>query len=164
MNVYTRTGGLYTLHHHMDHRRTNPHESTQLLDSSHCDELEARPPTIERLFQIYLTHRTTLLKRNRSSDTQVPLRTAENPPILQSPPKRPHATLQVNVNLSPHSPHTHTASHQRQLLHLVQRRAAPGGNLDSYYVRAIYAALDVSGVRGDGYEDGEELTCARVKN
>ena len=85
-------------------------------------------------------------------------------PRLQSPPKRPHATLQMNVNLSPHSPHTHTAPHQRQLLHLVQRRAAPGGNLDSYYVRAIYAVLDVSGVRGDGYEDGEELTCARVKN
>ena len=40
------TGG--TVHH----RRTTPHKSTQLLDSSHCDdELQARPPTIERPFQ-----------------------------------------------------------------------------------------------------------------
>ncbi|CAG8538285.1 11346_t:CDS:1, partial [Acaulospora colombiana] len=35
---------------------------------------------------------------------------------------------------------------------------------DSYYVRATYAALDVTGVRGDGYEDGEELTRARLGN
>ena len=40
----------------------------------------------------------------------------------------------------------------------------PGGDLDSHHVRAIYAALDVSGVRGDGYGDGEELIRVRVKN
>ena len=46
---------------------------------------------------------------------------------------------------------------------IAQCRPAPGGDLDSYHVRAIYAALDVSGVRGDGDEDSEELTRARVK-
>ena len=30
--------GTYTLHHHMHHRPTTPHKSTQLLDSSHCDK------------------------------------------------------------------------------------------------------------------------------
>ena len=64
----------------------------------------------------------------------------------------------MNVTLSPHSLQAYTAPYRRQLLHLAQRRP------DSYHVRAIYAALDVSGVRVDGYEDGEELTRARVKN
>ena len=48
-SAHTRTGGLYTLHHHMRHRRTTPHNSTHLLDSSHCDELQARPPTVPNL-------------------------------------------------------------------------------------------------------------------
>ena len=39
---------------------------------------------------------------------------------------------------------------------------APNEDPDSYFVRATYAALDVSGVRGDGYEEGEELTRARL--
>ena len=82
LNVYTRTGGLYTLHHHMYHRRPTPHKSTQLLDSSHRDELQALPLTIERPFQIYLTHRTTQPKRGSSNDVQVPLRTAKNPPVF----------------------------------------------------------------------------------
>lgn len=38
----------------------------------------------------------------------------------------------------------------------------PNEDPDSYYIRATYAALDVSGVRGDGYEDGQELTRARL--
>jgi hypothetical protein len=39
---------------------------------------------------------------------------------------------------------------------------APNEDPDSYFVRATYAALDVSGVKGDGYEEGEELTRARL--
>jgi hypothetical protein len=33
---------------------------------------------------------------------------------------------------------------------------------DSHYVRTTYARLDVTGVRGDGYEEGIELTRARL--
>ena len=40
----------------------------------------------------------------------------------------------------------------------------PNEDPDSYFVRATYAAFDVSGVRGDGYEEGEELTRARMGN
>ena len=159
--MYTRTGGLYTLHHHIHHRHTTPHSSTQLLDSFHCDELQARPP-IERPFQIYLTIGPPDLIIDAPTIPKCcsePPKTRPFSPI--TPPKRPRAILQVNVNLSPHSLHTHTALHQRQLLHLAQRRAAPGGDLDSYHARVIYAALDV---RGDYYEDGEELTRVRVKN
>jgi USP6 N-terminal-like protein len=39
---------------------------------------------------------------------------------------------------------------------------APNEDPDNYYIRATYAALDVSGVKGDGYEDGQELTRARL--
>ncbi|KAG8775111.1 hypothetical protein FRC15_000778, partial [Serendipita sp. 397] len=41
---------------------------------------------------------------------------------------------------------------------------SPGANEDpdSYFVRATYAAFDVSGVKGDGYEDGEEITRNRL--
>ena len=90
--------GLYTLQNQIHHRRTTPHRSTQLLDSSHCDELQARPPTIERPFQFYLAHRTTLSKRRPSNGipSAAPNRrkTARS---HQSPSKRPHATLQMNV-------------------------------------------------------------------
>ena len=64
-------------------------------------------------------------------------------PFSPMTPKRPHATLQVNVTLT------------RLLIDANQRRPTPGGDLASYHVRAIYA---------DRYEDGEELTRARVKN
>ena len=147
MKVYTRTGGLYTPHHTMHHRRTTPHNSTQLLDSSHCDELQARPPSGDRskstspIGPPYLSAGAPTIPKCRFE----PPKTRPFSPIT---PKRPHETLQVNINLSPHSLHTHTAPHRRQLLHLAQRRSAPGGDLDSYHIRAIYAALDVSGVRG----------------
>ena len=49
------------------------------------------------------------------------------------------------------------------MLPLAQRRSAPGGDIDSYHVRTIYSALDVSGVVRDGYVNSEELTRARVK-
>ena len=143
----------------MHHPRTTPHKSTQRLDSSHCDELQARPPTIERPFQIYLTHRTTRLKRRRPNDTQVPLRTAENPPVLtnhprfETPTRNPPSERQP---LSTFSPQLHSSSSTSI--------APPSTAWGSHHVRAIYAALDVSGVRGDGYKDGEKLTRARVKN
>jgi len=77
----------------------------------------------------------------------------------QSPPNRPHTTLQVNVNLSPHS---HSSPPTSIAPPSPAPPRAPGEDLDSYHVRAVYAALDVSGVKGDGYEDGEELTRARL--
>ena len=77
----------------------------------------------------------------------------------QSPPQRPQATLQINVNLPPRS-HSSTSTSVAPPSPAPPR--APGEDPDSYHVRAIYAALDVSGVKGDGYEDGEELTRARL--
>lgn len=77
----------------------------------------------------------------------------------QSPPQRPHSTLQVNVNFPSQShPSTPTSTSPPS----AAPPRAPGEDPDSYHVRATYAALNVSGVQGDGYEDGEELTRARL--
>ena len=80
-------------------------------------------------------------------------------PSHPSPPQRIHTSLQVDVNLPPHS-HTFPSTSLAPPSPAPPR--APGEDLDSYHVRATYATLDVSGVRGDGYEDGEELTRARL--
>jgi hypothetical protein len=92
--------------------------------------------------------------------TPAPDRSTSGPshqsPPPQSPPQRLYATLQVNVHVPPHShPSTSTST-------LPPSPAPPREGPDSYHVHATYAALDVSGVRGDGYEDGEELTRARL--
>jgi hypothetical protein len=77
----------------------------------------------------------------------------------QPPTEPPHATLQVNANPPPHS---HSSSSTSLVPPSPAPPRAPGEDLDSYHVRSVYAALDVSGVKGDGYEDGEELTRARL--
>lgn len=79
-------------------------------------------------------------------------------PSHQSPPQRLHATLQVNVDF----PHSHSSTSTSTPPSSPAPPRAPGEDADSYHVRATYATLDVSGVRGDGYEDGEELTRARL--
>ena len=86
------------------------YDSTQLLDSLHCDEPQG-PPTIERPFQIYLTYRTTRRKRRRSNDTQVPLQTAEKPPVLTNHPRNTHTQPPSERQpLSTFSPHSHSPS------------------------------------------------------
>jgi hypothetical protein len=125
---------------------------------------QARPPSIEHPFQVYLTQWTTQLKRRRSSNNTITNCRSGPPDIRQSPLKRPRATLQVDANLLT-SLCTRTAPHRRQLLCLAPHRpACQGEDLDSYHVRAIYAALDVPGVTGNGYEDGEELTRACLRS
>lgn len=37
-----------------------------------------------------------------------------------------------------------------------------GEDMDAFHVRNTYAQLEMSGVKGDGYEDGVERTRARV--
>ena len=110
--LHTRTGGLYTLYHHIRYLRTTPHKSTQLLDNSHCDELQARLPTIERPFQIpfqiYLTHRTTLSKCRPSNDkpkcrSKPPKNHPFSPITLEAPTRNPPSERQPLSTFSPHS-------------------------------------------------------------
>jgi len=84
-------------------------------------QLQTPPPSIERPFQVYLTQRTTQLKRRHSNSNTIPKCRSRPPTSARShwsPTQHPHATLQANVNLSPHS----HGSHRRQLPRLAQRR------------------------------------------
>jgi hypothetical protein len=83
-------------------------------------------------------------------------------PSPQSPPqRRRNSTLHVNVNVGLHLHSQGTTPTSTPPSSAAPPRA-PGEDPDSYHVRATYAALDIQGVRGDGYEDGEELTRARL--
>ena len=136
--------------------------STQLPSSSSRDSANHdRPPSSVR-------SKSTLPSGPSNSSIDAPTMTQptstapdQSTPASshQSPPQRIPTSLQVNVNVPPHShsfPSTSTAPPSPA------PPRAPGEDLDSYQVRAIYAALDVSGVKGDGFEDGEELTRARL--
>ena len=99
-------------------------------------------------------------KRSKSTSPIGPLDLSVDAPTIpkcrSEPPKIRPFSPSERQPLSRFSPHSHSSSSTSI--------APPSPDLDSYHLRAIYAALDVSGVRGDGYEDGEELTRARVKN
>jgi len=149
--LHASTQGLCNLHHHMLHHRTTLHKSSRRAYRSQgarrSRSRKTPPPSIERPFQVYLTQRTIQLKRRHSNRNTIPSAAPDRPTPARykSSPQHPHATLQANVNPPPHS----HSIHRRQLLRLAQRRArAPGEDLDSYHVRAIYAALGVSGIRG----------------
>ena len=136
----------------MHHRRITPHSAgTLLLDSSHYDELQERTPTIERPFQVYLPPGL------RVDAPTMPKCCSGLPnvrPFSPITPVTPTRNPQSYVNLYPHP-----------LMFITPPGPAPprapGEDLDSFHVRAIYAAPDVSGVRRD--VDGEarrSLACA----
>jgi len=111
-------------------------------------QLQTPPPSIERSFQVYLTQRTVQLKRRHSNSNAIlkcrsgrpdirsfslitPETPTHNTPSQRQPPSTLTQLLSTSIPLpSPASPR------------------APGEDLDSYHVRAIYAALGVSGIRG----------------
>ena len=158
MNVYTGTGGLYILHHHVHHRRTTPHKSSLRAHSS----LTARTATSSRR-----DHPPSSDRSKSTSPIGPPGSSVDAPTISKNrsePPKiRPlfPITPETPTRNPPCECQPYTAPHRRQLLHPAQHRPPLGEDLDSYHVRAIYAALDVSGVRGDGYKDGKEITHAQ---
>ena len=157
---------LYTriLHPILPHAPSS-HDPTQAgtrlpTSSSH---LKAVPPSIERSFQVHLTQRTIQRGHaNNSTLTKCPLDRPTFTRFHQSPPKPPQATPQVKVNSPPYSRRSPSTS-------IAPPSPAPTRppreDLDSYHVRAIYAALDVPGVRGTNmktarsYEGGERPGC-----
>ncbi|KAJ7070673.1 rab-GTPase-TBC domain-containing protein [Mycena amicta] len=63
------------------------------------------------------------------------------------------------VPLSPSLPLKHPVISPASKTSLVP---SEGEDLDGFYVRNTYAQLDMSGVKGDGYEEGVERTRARI--
>ena len=139
---------------------TNPAARTQLPRNSSQDRsppssILSKPPSLSGLPGSSVGAPTITQYPSAAPDRQTPA------PAHQSPPQRPHVTLQVNFNLPLHirsSPSTSIAPPSPARPH------ARGENPNSYHIRAIYAAFDVSSVRGDGHEDGKEPTRARLGN
>ena len=101
----------------------------------------------------------------RTSDESISLPyTRHSPPATDEPPPLPP---------KPHAPLTQTPPKpSKPLPPLVDPSGSTstppvvsppseGEDPDAYHVRSTYAQLDVSGVRGDGYEEGVELTRAK---
>ena len=162
MNVYTRTGGLYTytttctivvrLH-------TTPHSS--LMARTATSPRYDHPPSSDRCKSPIgppdVSVDAPTIPKNRSEPPKI---RPFSPITPETPTRNPPSERQP----LPHSPHPHTAPHRRRLLHLAQRRSAPGGDLGSYRVHAIQGRTRRIRFKRDGYDDGEELTRARVKD
>ncbi|KAJ7204407.1 rab-GTPase-TBC domain-containing protein [Mycena pura] len=88
------------------------------------------------------------------------------PPLPPSPQPTPSSTpppLSISLPQSPASlpsplPLKHPVSAPGSKTSLVP---SEGEDLDGFYVRNTYAQLEMSGVKGDGYEEGVERTRAR---
>ncbi|KAF8634929.1 hypothetical protein AX15_000668 [Amanita polypyramis BW_CC] len=113
-----------------------------------------------------------LTRRSRS-----PLSIRDLPPLPPSRVSTPashishqHPPLHVTRDPPLRSPLSHAPSRSPQLL-AVQPLPSPsksslvpseGEDMDAFHVRSTYAQLELSGVKGDGYEEGIELTRARL--
>ncbi|KAF7436286.1 hypothetical protein PC9H_003115 [Pleurotus ostreatus] len=91
-------------------------------------------------------------------------RHATPPPAISfsrpsTPPRQPspHVLLQTPQS----SPLKHPASSPSSKVSLVP---SEGEDVDAFHVRSTYAQLEVSGVKGDGFDEGVERTRARVGN
>ena len=103
-----------------------------------------------------------LARRSRS-----PLSVRDLPPL---PPSRTSTPASVHSNTrSPLLNAIPSSSHSP--LQLAVQEPSPsitslvpsdGEDMDAFHVRNTYAQLEISGVRGDGYEDGIERTRARL--
>ncbi|KAF9469567.1 rab-GTPase-TBC domain-containing protein [Collybia nuda] len=83
-----------------------------------------------------------------------------HPSPAATPPRQPSPTLQPPITPSSlplkHGPFTNSPSSNVSLV------PSEGEDLDAFHVRNTYAQLDMSGVKGDGYEEGVERTRARI--
>ncbi|KAF7303102.1 Rab-GAP TBC domain-containing protein [Mycena kentingensis (nom. inval.)] len=87
-----------------------------------------------------------------------PLPPSRNPSPSPTPP--PPTLTQAPIPLSPSLPLKHPVSGPSK----TSLVPSEGEDLDGFYVRNTYAQLDMSGVKGDGYEEGVERTRARIGN
>lgn len=137
--------------------------------------LRAHPP---RLSQSSLCSRSISPKSRPSSQTSslYPHRSTvsispELPSLPPSAPATPSSTpppnsvqqLTPSVLLSPqNSARLSTGRLQSSPSSKLSLVPSEGEDFDSFHVRSTYAILEVSGVRGDGYEEGIERTRARL--
>ncbi|KAG7093795.1 hypothetical protein E1B28_007440 [Marasmius oreades] len=95
------------------------------------------------------SHHSQRSERSRQTMEQA----AEDVPASSSPTPSPKATSSLPLK---HPVYTGSPESNTSLV------PSEGEDMDAFHVRNTYAQLDVSGVKGDGYEDGVERTRARV--
>lgn len=83
-----------------------------------------------------------------------------HPSPAATPPRQPSPTLQPPTTPTSlplkHGPFAGSPSSKISLV------PSEGEDLDAFHVRNTYAQLEMSGVKGDGYEEGVERTRARI--
>ena len=111
-------------------------------------------------------HRPSSDRSKSTSPIGPPDLSAEAPTISKcrsEPPKIRPFLPSERQPLSTFSPHSHSSS-STSIIPLSPTPYHPRRGPRLVPSLCDFVALDVSGVRGDGYEDGEELTRAQVRN
>ena len=107
----------------------------------------------------------SLARRSRS-----PLSTRDLPPLPPSRASTPASHISVSSHVRSPLPNALPSSSQSPHQLAVQDPfpsktslvPSEGEDMDAFHVRNTYAQLEISGVKGDGYEDGIERTRARL--
>ncbi|KAL0951858.1 hypothetical protein HGRIS_008518 [Hohenbuehelia grisea] len=148
---------------------TQSRESSNTHESYYSARNDSRQPTVS-------THEMTHLPPipPAPSRSRTPTRTPPPPSIPHAststattvpvtPPRARHISpqqspsqLQTPRSLHPASSYTSSPGSKISLV------PSEGEDMDAFHVRNTYAQLEVSGVKGDGYEEGVERTRARV--
>jgi len=147
------TQGLYILHHHILHHRTTLHKSSL---RAHRSQGARRSRSLSRR-----AHRPPSSVRSKSTSPSGPYSSSvDTPTVTQYPSAAQDGRHPLVLTSHPRNTHTQPPSQRQppstrtQLLSTSipppspASPRAPGIDLDSYHIRAIYAALDVSGIRG----------------
>ncbi|KAF9445280.1 RabGAP/TBC [Macrolepiota fuliginosa MF-IS2] len=121
-------------------------------------------PQSARSSQAPLSHHT---RQSTASTRELPpLPPSAHPTPPSTPP--PHSLRQASPFLlspqaslrSPRNAQSNVSSPSSK----VSLAPSEGEDMDGFHVRHTYAVLEVSGVKGDGYEEGVERTRARIGN
>jgi USP6 N-terminal-like protein len=96
-----------------------------------------------------------------------PLPSAPTPPPATPPSRNSEALLQVPASPSPSVPNSPPLplKHPAYVGPSMSKTSlvpSEGEDMDAFHVRNTYAQLDITGVKGDGYEEGVERTRARI--
>lgn len=108
--------------------------------------------------------RSVLSPRDRQSDTSI----RELPPLPTPTQTTPYSTppRQLSPNPPPQSaPPALPLKHPTYMNSPTSKTSlvpSEGEDMDAFHVRNTYAQLEMSGVKGDGYEEGVERTRARI--
>ncbi|RDB29361.1 hypothetical protein Hypma_016119 [Hypsizygus marmoreus] len=157
-----------------DGRRTTDQSCRTSLTSTHLSEVSRSRESSNRVSN----HSRRSSRSPRSSPAPHERLSATDADLRALPPLPPSAPSSLHPSPSPTPPRQPSPT----LLHPGTPKSLPlkhpiftgspssktslvpseGEDMDAFHVRSTYAQLEMSGVKGDGYEDGVERTRARI--